>query len=253
MGPTLEPEVEKSAPQEPPARPRRVQVRYKIRDLPPEVRRELDARLAAGPQCSFEELSQWLEHDHGRSISPSALHNYFKNNFDPVLQAVKISTAQSAEIVRVSGGDDEEINLAMFRLTHTALFDLLVELHRSRAMIARMPAVRAHSQSHLQALQHRGDGAAEVSGEVVPQEHEDRAEPKYPTKADLATVTALGRAVAMLTRALVEFKKFREQTRDKLDVKIAATNAKVTAAMRAGGLSPEVEETIRKALMEIKP
>src|SRR5579872_5261648 len=126
----LIPEVVDALPQEKPKKPR-VQVRYKIRHLPPEVRRELDRRLATDDYVGFRELSHWLEEEHQQRISPSALHTYFRNNFDPLLRAVKIAAMQSAEIVRVTGGDDDLITRALFRLVQTAIFDLLVQLNKT--------------------------------------------------------------------------------------------------------------------------
>ncbi len=69
---------------------------------------------------------------------------HYRNNFDPVLKAVKIATAQAAEIVRVTGGDEDVMSGALLRLVQTAIFDLLVELQRSKQLIARIPAAYEH-------------------------------------------------------------------------------------------------------------
>jgi len=245
-----EPEVVKPVSQEKPAKRRRAQVRYKIRGLPVAVHRELDARLTTGAYGSFAELSQWLENDHAQYISPSSLAYYNKHHFDPTLQAVKIATAQAAEIVRTTGGDDDEMNLALFRLMQTSIFDLLVQLNRSRQLIAMVPEARERSAARVQALEDkransdysRDAGLAEECGPSEPS----------PTRTELAAVTALGKTVATVSRANVDLKKWREHMREKLEAKVAATSVRVSEAAREGGLSPAAEEKIRAALMEIK-
>ena len=248
---TLEPEVVKSASQEKAVKRRRAQVRYKIRGLPLAVHRELDERLASGHYGSFEELSGWLENDHQQYISPSSLHYYFRHNFDPTLQAVKIATAQAAEIVRVTGGDDDDMNGALFRLVQTSIFDLLVQLNQTRHLVALIPAARHRSAAKLQTrLNQRAEGSQPEDEEVATEEGEASSE--HPTRVELAAVTALGKTVAIVSRAQIEAKRWREQMRDKLIEKVAVTSARVSEAVREGGLSPAVEEKIRAALMEIK-
>lgn len=247
----LEPEVVEPAKEEKPARPRRAQVRYKIRHLPPAVHRELDRRFESGDYASFEELSRWLENDHQQYISPSSLHNYFRTEFDPTLQAVKIATAQAAEIVRVSGADadDDQLGLALFRLVQTAIFDLLVQLNRTRQLLAMVPDAAAHSANR------RALTAARSAGSTSSQDQPLAAEadaPKFINKVELAAIAALGKVVAMVNRAALDDRKFRVHIRERLEAKIAATQATVSKVAREGGLSAKAEEKIRNALMEIK-
>jgi hypothetical protein len=250
MARVIEPEVVNSAEPVKRVKQRRPQVRFKIRRLPPAVHRELDERLTTGAYGSFAELSQWLENDHAQYISPSSLAYYNKHHFDPTLRAVKIATAQAAEIVRTTGGDDDEMNLALFRLMQTSIFDLLVQLNRSRQLIAMVPDARERSAARMQALEDkRANGEdsrdpqlAEADGPSVPS----------PTRTDLAAVTALGKTVATVSRANLDLKKWREHKREKLEAKVAATSARVSEAAREGGLSPAAEEKIRAALLEIK-
>jgi hypothetical protein len=251
MPPTLEPEVVKSVQEEKTVKRRRAQVRYKIRGLPPAVHRELDERLAARNYRSLDELSEWLEKEHGKSISPSSLAYYFRHELDPMLQAVKIATAQAAEIVRMTGDGDDEMSLALFRLTQTAIFDLLVQVNKTRHLVALIPAAQQRSTALLNSPERKRleDGAA--PGPEVPAE-ETEASAKYPTKVELAAVTALGKIVATINKAQIEWKKWRDQAREKLQEKVAATSARVSEMAREGGLSPEVEDSIRAALTEIK-
>ena len=249
MAPALEPEVVKPATRKS-GKPRRAQKRYKIRGLAPAVHRELDERLRTGDYRSFEELSDWLEKDHQQFISPSSLAYYYKHKLDPILQAVKIATAQAAEIVRATGGDDDEINLAMFRLMQTSIFDLLVQVNRSRHLIATVPEARERSAARMKALEDkRADADPSRDQEAV----EGSAQsPHMPTRTEVAAVAALGKTVATVSKASLDFKKWREHMREKLEDKVAATSARVSEAARDGGLSPAAEEKIRAALMEIK-
>src|SRR5271168_1682483 len=159
MANALEPEVVKAVPEKKPRRKRRIQQRYKIRNLAPALHRELDQRLISGTFGSFALLSEWLETEHGVSISPSSLHYYSKYELDPTLQAVKFATAQAAEIVRSIGDDDNEMNLALFRLTQTAIFDLLLQLNKTRYLIAMIPATRQRSARLLDNRQLSGSEA----------------------------------------------------------------------------------------------
>src|SRR5580704_5399841 len=153
MAKSIEPEVVESAEEEQARKQRREQKRFKIRGLPPAVRRELDERLRTGAYTSFAGISQWLEKDHAVYISPSSIAYYNKYDLDPTLRAVKIATAQAAEIVRATGSDDDEINLAMFRLMQTSIFDLLVQVHRSRQLVAMVPETRERAASRMKALE----------------------------------------------------------------------------------------------------
>ena len=226
-------------------------MRYKIRNLPPPARRLLDARFAADDFGTFEDVSRWLEKDYGQHISASSLHNYYRNNFDPMLKAVKTAAMQSAEIMRVTGGDEDLMSGALFRLVQTAIFDLLVQLNKARHLIERMPAAEHHGRAVVQTRAEK-DRQAGIAKDQDTAEAQGTLEPKFPNKVELAAITALGRTIAIVSKAIIEAKRWREQMRAKLEQKIAVTTEKVSAAAREAGLSPEVEKTIRDALMEIK-
>jgi hypothetical protein len=250
MADATQPEVVNCAAEEKAPKRRREQKRFKIRNLPPAVRRELDERLRTGAYTSFAGLSQWLENGHAIYISPSSLAYYNKYELDPTLRAVKIATAQAAEIVRTTGSDDDEINLAMFRLMQTSIFDLLVQVHRSRQLVAMVPETRERGAARKKArLERRAE-----DGRSPDEQSSDDAEAssQLPTRTEIAAVSALGKTVATVSRASLDFKKWRAQVREKVETKVAATKAKVSEAAREGGLSPAAEKKIRAALMEIK-
>jgi hypothetical protein len=252
----LEPEVVKPDPKEGQGRKRRVQVRYKIRSLPLAVHQELDRRLLTGDYSSMRALSLWLEQEHGRSISPSALANYRKHELDPTLQAVKLATAQAAEIVRVIDGDEDDLNFALFRLVQTAIFDLLVQLNRTRHLVTMLPDARHRSDANLRTRalnQTESEQGQDQNVTAAPDPPLEAAPvPQFLNKVELAAITALGKTVAMVSRALLEARRWRAQTRERLAVKVAATSEKMAMAVKEGGLSAAAEKSIRAALMEIK-
>jgi hypothetical protein len=63
---------------------------------------------------------------------------------------------------------------------------------------------------------------------------------------------ALARTVAELGRAWVTQKKWLEETRAKVAEKVTAAGAKVSEVARSAGLTPETEDRIRRALLEIQ-
>ena len=225
--------------------PRRALVRYKIRRLPGEARRELEARFAAEDFASFEELSAWLERKHRQRISPQSLSSYYKNNFDPILKAVKIATAQAAEIVRVTGGDDDVMSGALLRLVQTAIFDLLVELQRSRQLIARIPAAYEHAAKVAHNRKLRA-GEANEPGAVA-----NTSQPQA-KRVEIAAITALGKVTATVGKAVIDLQRWRAEMRDKLNAKVASATARISETAREGGMSPETEDKIRTMLLEIK-
>jgi hypothetical protein len=65
-------------------------------------------------------------------------------------------------------------------------------------------------------------------------------------------LSALARTVAELGRAWVTQKKWLEETRARLAQKVTAAGAKVSEVARTAGLTPETEDRIRRALLEIQ-
>ena len=65
------------------------------------------------------------------------------------------------------------------------------------------------------------------------------------------TLEAVSRSVATLARVSVNQKKWMVEVRDKLNAKVGRAVEQVALAARSGGLSPEAEQQIRNALMDI--
>jgi uncharacterized protein DUF3486 len=65
------------------------------------------------------------------------------------------------------------------------------------------------------------------------------------------TLEAVSRSVAALAHASVNQKKWMVEVRDKLNAKVGRAAEQVALAARSGGLSPEAEQQIRNALLDI--
>ncbi len=65
-------------------------------------------------------------------------------------------------------------------------------------------------------------------------------------------LAAITRSVASLARATVSQKKWMLEVRSKLASKVAAVEQQVATAKKAGGLSPDAEQSIRRALLDIQ-
>lgn len=65
-------------------------------------------------------------------------------------------------------------------------------------------------------------------------------------------LSALARTVAELGRAWVTQKKWLDETRARLAQKVTAAGAQVSEVARSAGLTPETEDRIRRALLEIQ-
>jgi len=65
------------------------------------------------------------------------------------------------------------------------------------------------------------------------------------------TLEAVSRSVASLARVSVNQKKWMVEVRDKLNAKVGRAAEQVAIAARSGGLSPEAEQQIRTALLDI--
>ncbi len=102
------------------------QRRYKIRNLPVEIRHELDTRLRDMSFQSYRSLSAWLA-GKGCYISASALHRYSRG-FEVRLDAVRLATAEARAIVEETAGDDHAMAEALMHLVQTHLFKVLCTL-----------------------------------------------------------------------------------------------------------------------------
>jgi hypothetical protein len=253
----LEPEVEESAKEAKPVRltkegkPFREQRRGKIDALPDEVRGELDSRLATNSYRSYSWLSRWLEEEHSARISPSAINYRKKHKLDLKLLPVKYATEEARAIVEATGGDNEEINRVLTTLVQTKLYEMLVQMNTVIAAFdmvesAQEQGAKIHAAREKTSAAMPADGA---ENESLPDGTQAR---RMPSKAALTAVAALIKGTAVIGHHVREGEKWDLERDIKLSEQIEAANQKVVKVVREGGLSPEAEEKIRNALMEIK-
>src|SRR5260221_177123 len=87
-----------------PAKPKRKvhsPERDKLSRLSPEVKRELDERLASGNFGGFRALSRWLEERSGVHVSAASLNYYYRFRFEDTLEAVGKAARQADRFERV--------------------------------------------------------------------------------------------------------------------------------------------------------
>lgn len=248
---------------------RRRQARGKIKRLPAEVREELNERLVRGGFSDYRGLSRWLE-GKGYEISPSAL-NYYARRFEQRLDAVRLATAQARAVVDAAPDDDSRINQALMKIVQTTLFEMMVDLHDTRQKLGAVGKARAtgaaRGRKRRAATAKAGgevdteadagtdggaDGVDEAAEPISGEEQAGADAPRYPTKADLAAVGSVGRTVASLARVELEWRKWREQTREKVERQVGVASETLSEAANGGGLSSEAEQKIRAALLDIR-
>jgi hypothetical protein len=192
--------------------PQGLSERHKIDQLPKDLKKELDQRLADGDFRSSYILSDWLLKN-GFEISHQALNQY-QRKFDRRLDAIRLATEQARIVCAQFKDDDIDMQTALLRLVQTRLFEVLSAINEQAAK---------------------------------PGTNED-VEPAQPGAERLATVnlTALARTVSGLARAETENRKWAERAREAV-----ALAAKKLDDSKGKGLTPNVANQIRAVLMEI--
>lgn len=100
--------------------------RSAVFDLPPDVKKSLDHRLAAEGFKGYVELSQWLG-TMGYTISKSAIHRYGQT-FGEKLDTLKLVTEQARAVVESAPDKEGAVNDALVRLVQEKLFGVLIDL-----------------------------------------------------------------------------------------------------------------------------
>jgi hypothetical protein len=226
-------------------KPYRKQVRDKIKHLPEDVHQELDRRLEARTY-SYESLSEWLEEEHGVQIGKTSIHAYNRQR-ELNLLAVKRATEEARQIVALTGGDNQEINRLLTMLAQTKIYDMLVQMN---IVVEAFDRVEKANQESVKRLRTRNkkkhkDGTS-------PSESDDDFATERPNKAALAAVSALVKNTTVIGHHVIETDKWDLDREIKLAQLVKTAEEKVSRIASEAGLSPEVEKTIRAALMEIK-
>jgi Bacteriophage Mu, Gp27 len=229
---------------------RRVQRPGKMRHMPPALRQELDEHLKAG-DLTCRGLSALLE-ERGFEISPTGI-NYYQHKFDDRLRAVELASKQAGEIVKAAGGDDDRINRALARLVQSTMFEMVIEMYDARRKFEAAERARSLSSARLAARARRaGEIKQEADGAAAAPDDAGEPAAKFPAKAELSAMGAIGRTVAALGKLDLEWEKWRAQMKIQVKRQVDAAGERVSDAVKNGGLSAEAEARIRSALLEIK-
>jgi len=100
--------------------------RSKVKQLPEDVRRQLDAALLKRGFSGYDALETWL-HGLGISISKSAIHRYGQQ-LERRLSAIKASTEAARLIAEAAPDDADQRSGAVISMVQTEIFEILVAL-----------------------------------------------------------------------------------------------------------------------------
>jgi hypothetical protein len=226
-------------------KPFREQVRDKIKNLPDDVHEELDRRLDS-KKYSLRFLSEWLEEDHGVQIGPTSLHGYQRlRNMN--LIAVKRATEEARQIVALAGGDNSEINRVLTMLAQTKIYEMLVQMN---TVIEAFDQVDKANNEAIKRTRTRKK--KQPKGGSSETESEDDLTTERPNKAALAAVSLMVKNTTAIGQHVIETDKWDIEREIRLAQLVKIADEKVCKIASEAGLSPEVEKTIRDALMEIK-
>lgn len=98
----------------------------KVKQLPAEIREELDRRLADSGFRGYVDLEAWLR-TKGFEIGKSSIHRYGKR-LERTLAAVKASTEAARAIAAAAPDDADQRSAAVMSLLQSQIFDTLVAL-----------------------------------------------------------------------------------------------------------------------------
>jgi hypothetical protein len=114
---------------EPDGKPKRVPLgeipakSWKIKQMPQDLKEQLDGLLSDGTFHSCRQLAKWLG-DNGFEISHAAIHKYGQK-FERRLDAIRMATEQARIVCEQFKGDDAQMQTALLRLVQTRLFEVL--------------------------------------------------------------------------------------------------------------------------------
>jgi|HubBroStandDraft_1064217.scaffolds.fasta_scaffold38566_5 hypothetical protein len=257
MADPIQPEVVKAASENESVRitkqgkPFRERKNRKIAELPEEVRDELNRRLEDSTY-SYRLLSDWLEEEHAARIGPTSLHYHKKHHLDLKLLPVKYATQEARTIVEATGGDNEEINRALTMLVQTKIYEMLIQMNTVIEAFDQVQEANLNSRKMMRARQ-KNQQKKNAMSQSETADQQNPFLPQGPNKAAIAAVSALVKNTAAIGHHVIEAEKWDLDRDLKLAQAIQEAEQKVSKVANEAGLSPEVEKSIRDALMEIKP
>jgi hypothetical protein len=117
--------------------------RSKCRQLPTEIREELNRRLIENGFSNYRQLEKWLD-DKGFNISSVSVWRYGKE-FEEKLQKIEFLTSQAKAICEVSGDDENNMGEALTKLAQQKAFEQLLKIDLNSEDVKFVTLVRAIS------------------------------------------------------------------------------------------------------------
>lgn len=103
--------------------------RSRVKELPPQIRKELNKRLIENSFSDYVGLAEWLN-EQGYEISKSSVHRHGQE-LEKNLEAIKIATEQAKEIANTIGDDENALGDALGRLAQQKTFQALLALEHT--------------------------------------------------------------------------------------------------------------------------
>ena len=105
--------------------------RSRVRQLPPEIRQELDRRLIAGGFSGYRELAGWLQ-SQGHEIGRMAVHRHGRA-LERRIEQIRLASEHAEALVDSSGDESGALADASLRMIQTRFFELLLKAEESGA------------------------------------------------------------------------------------------------------------------------
>ena len=105
--------------------------RSRVRQLPPEIRQELDRRLIAGGFSGYRELAGWLQ-SQGHEIGRMAVHRH-GSALERRIEQIRLASEHAEALVEASGDESGALADASLRMIQTRFFAVLLKAEESGA------------------------------------------------------------------------------------------------------------------------
>ncbi len=134
-----------------------------MKNMPDDLKSELDRRLSEGLFRSCRTLAKWLG-DNGYQISEDTLQKYGKK-FDRRLDAIRLATEQARIVCEQFKDDDADMQTALLRLVQTRLFEVLSAVNQETRSTTRESGEETIAPVNITALARCVSGLAKAESE----------------------------------------------------------------------------------------
>ena len=153
--------------------------RSRVRQLPAEVRQELNQRLIDGGFAGYSALADWLA-EHGHEISRSAVHRYGAA-LERRIEMLRTATEQAEALVEASGDETGAMADASIRIVQQRFFEALLSAEdgevdlKALSGAGRAVADAARAGATIRAERRKVLAAAAETAERAARESSERA------------------------------------------------------------------------------